>query len=196
MKEQNERNMLPYSDKWGEELSYLSSIIQKTPLEKMVKWGSDVYTFNGKNVLSYGGFKNYFALWFYNGVFLQDKYNVLISAQEGVTKSLRQWRFSSTKEVDEEKILEYAYEAIAIEKKGLKILPEKSKSVEIPLMFAEMLSEDKTLKESFDRLTSGKQKEYMHYIAEAKQEATKVKRLEKVRPMILSGIGLNDKYKR
>lgn len=88
MKEQNERNMLPYSDKWGEELSYLSSIIQKTPLEKTVKWGSDVYTFNGKNVLSYGGFKNYFALWFYNGVFLQDKYNVLISAQEGVTKSL------------------------------------------------------------------------------------------------------------
>jgi uncharacterized protein YdeI (YjbR/CyaY-like superfamily) len=53
-----------------------------------------------------------------------------------------------------------------------------------------MLSEDKTLKESFDRLTPGKQKEYMLYIAEAKQEATKVKRLEKVRPMILLGIGL------
>ncbi len=196
MKEQNERKMLSYTDKWVEELSLLSSIIQKTPLEKTTKWGSDVFTYDGKNVLSYGGFKNYFALWFYNGVFLQDKYHVLISAQEGITKSLRQWRFSSVAEIDERKILEYVNEAIAIEKKGLRIAPEKEKQVEIPQLFAEMLSEDKTLKESFDRLTLGKQKEYMLYIAEAKQEATKVKRLEKVRPMILLGIGLNDKYKK
>lgn len=196
MKEQNERKMLSYTDKWVEELSLLSSIIQKTPLEKTTKWGSDVFTYDGKNVLSYGGFKNYFALWFYNGVFLQDKYHVLISAQEGITKSLRQWRFSSVAEIDERKILEYVNEAIAIEKKGLRIAPEKEKPVEIPQLFVEMLSEDKTLKESFDRLTPGKQKEYMLYIAEAKQEATKVKRLEKVRPMILSGIGLNDKYKK
>ncbi len=196
MKEQNEGKMLSYTDKWVEELSLLSSIIQKTPLEKTTKWGSDVFTYDGKNVLSYGGFKNYFALWFYNGVFLQDKYHVLISAQEGITKSLRQWRFSSVAEIDERKILEYVNEAIAIEKKGLRIAPEKEKPVEIPQLFVEMLSEDKTLKESFDRLTPGKQKEYMLYIAEAKQEATKVKRLEKVRPMILSGIGLNDKYKK
>jgi uncharacterized protein YdeI (YjbR/CyaY-like superfamily) len=188
--------MLSYTDKWVEELSLLSSIIQKTPLEKTTKWGSDVFTYDGKNVLSYGGFKNYFALWFYNGVFLQDKYHVLISAQEGITKSLRQWRFSSVAEIDERKILEYVNEAIAIEKMGLRIAPEKEKPVEIPQLFVEMLSEDKTLKESFDRLTPGKQKEYMLYIAEAKQEATKVKRLEKVRPMILLGIGLNDKYKK
>ncbi len=196
MKEQNDRKMLSYTDKWVEELSLLSSIIQKTPLEKTTKWGSDVFTYDGKNVLSYGGFKNYFALWFYNGVFLQDKYHVLISAQEGITKSLRQWRFSSVAEIDERKILEYVNEAIAIEKMGLRIAPEKEKPVEIPQLFVEMLSEDKTLKESFDRLTPGKQKEYMLYIAEAKQEATKVKRLEKVRPMILLGIGLNDKYKK
>jgi uncharacterized protein YdeI (YjbR/CyaY-like superfamily) len=64
MKEQNDRKMLSYTDKWVEELSLLSSIIQKTPLEKTTKWGSDVFTYDGKNVLSYGGFKNYFALWF------------------------------------------------------------------------------------------------------------------------------------
>jgi uncharacterized protein YdeI (YjbR/CyaY-like superfamily) len=62
---------------------------------------------------------------------LQDKYHVLISAQEGITKSLRQWRFSSVAEIDERKILEYVNEAIAIEKMGLRIAPEKEKPVEI-----------------------------------------------------------------
>jgi uncharacterized protein YdeI (YjbR/CyaY-like superfamily) len=54
---------------------------------------------------------------------------------------------------------------------------------------------DTILKTSFAKLTPGKQKEYIIYINEAKQEATKLKRLEKIKPMILQGIGLNDKYK-
>lgn len=106
--------------RWSEELSVLASIIQKSPLEKGIKWGAEVYTWNGRNVVSYGGFKNFFSLWFYNGVFLEDKYKVLVTASEGKTKSLRQWRFTSGKEIDEKKILEYIFEAIEIEKKGLK----------------------------------------------------------------------------
>ncbi len=64
---------MEYNERWAEELTLLSSVIAKTPLEKAIKWGSEVYTYNGKNVVSYGGFRNFFALWFYNGVFLQDK---------------------------------------------------------------------------------------------------------------------------
>src|SRR4030066_2126314 len=110
---------------WTKELEITAAIIAKAPLNKSKKWGADVFTFNGKNVVSYGGFKNYFAIWFYNGVFLKDKYKVLINAQEMKTKSLRQWRFKSIEEIDEKKILEYINEAIEIEKKGLKIMPEK-----------------------------------------------------------------------
>lgn len=83
------------NEKWVEELEIIASIISRLPLEKYVKWGSDVFIHNGKNVVSYGGFKNYFTIWFYNGVFLKDKYRVLVNAQEGKTKSLRQWRFTS-----------------------------------------------------------------------------------------------------
>jgi uncharacterized protein YdeI (YjbR/CyaY-like superfamily) len=35
----------------------------------------------------------------------------------------------------------------------------------------------------------------MEYINEAKQEKTKLSRLEKIKPMILSNIGLHDKYR-
>ena len=110
-----------YNERWADEVLLLASIIAKAPLEKKIKWGAEVFTFKGKNVVSYGGFKNYFALWFFKGVFLQDRYGVLINAQEGKTKSLRQWRFTSKEQIDEQKILEYVLEAIEVEKQGFKI---------------------------------------------------------------------------
>lgn len=195
MENKNEKATLQSAGQWQEELSLLASIICKAPLEKTIKWGAEVFTFNGKNVVSYGGFKHFFALWFYNGVFLADKDKVLVSANEGVTKSLRQWRFISIGEVDERKILEYIHEAIEIEKKGLKIKPEKHKPINLPQLLSDALAADQNFYEAFNRLTSGKQKEYILYLNEAKQETTKIKRLEKIKPMIFSGVGLNDKYK-
>jgi uncharacterized protein YdeI (YjbR/CyaY-like superfamily) len=181
---------------WEKEIALLASILNKTPLEKSIKWGAEVFTYNGKNVVSYGGFKNYFTIWFYNGVFLKDQYKVLVNAQEGKTKSLRQWRFQSIEEIDENKILEYVTEAIEIEKKGLKIKPAKYKPVPLPQILENEFKKDEALKPSFEKLTPGKQKEYILFIDEAKQESTKLQRIEKIRPMILSGIGLNDRYKK
>ncbi|MBC7885393.1 MAG: YdeI/OmpD-associated family protein [Saprospiraceae bacterium] len=184
------------NDQWSEELDLLASIIQKAPLQKSIKWGAEVFTFEGKNVVSYGGFKNYFTVWFFNGVFLEDRYQVLVNAQEGKTKSLRQWRFNAIDEIDEKKILEYILEAIEIEKKGLKIKPDKFAPVTVPQLLESEFKKDKILKAAFENLTPGKQKEYNIFISEAKQEATKIKRVEKIIPMIMNGIGLNDAYKK
>ncbi len=184
------------AERWQKELVVLSSIIRKMPLEKTIKWGSEVFTWNGKNVVSYGGFKNYFALWFYNGVFLSDPNKVLINAQEGVTRSLRQWRFQSLEELDEVSISEYILEAIEVEKKGLKHKPERFKPLPMPQMLAEALSNDPGLQEAYGKLSPGKQKEYIQYLNEARQETTKLKRLEKIVPMIAAGFGLNDRYKK
>ncbi len=180
---------------WTRELEVLASIFSKLPLDKSIKWGAEVFTYNGKNVVSYGGFKNYFTIWFYNGVFLKDQYNVLVNAQEGKTKSLRQWRFNSIEEIDENKIIEYIHEAIEVEKKGLKIQPEKFKPIPVPVLLEDEFEKDKNLKTSFENLTPGKQKEYIVYINEAKQEQTRINRLEKIKPLIYQGKGLNDKYK-
>jgi uncharacterized protein YdeI (YjbR/CyaY-like superfamily) len=183
MEKQQDKTSMQTHEKWSEELARLAAIINKAPLEKTIKWGAEVFTYNGNNVVSY------------NGVFLKDKEKVLVNAQKGVTKSLRQWRFTSWEEIDEKKILEYIHEAIEIEQKGLKIKPEKFKPVEAPKLLADALAADVKLDSAFGKLTPGKQKEYILYINEAKQEATKIKRLEKIKPMILEGVGLNDKYK-
>lgn len=184
-----------YQKQWDKELGVLRAIIQKLPLECSIKWGAEVYTYHGSNVVSYGGFKNYFAVWFYKGVFMSDPLKVLVNAQEGKTKSLRQWRFSALGELQEEKLVAYILEAIEIEEKGLKIEIPKFEPLPVPPFFAAVLKEQKGLQQAFERLSGGKQKEYILYLTEAKQEATRQKRLEKIIPMILDGKGLNDRYK-
>lgn len=188
--------MIQDNPQWAEELVRIAEILAKTGLPAAIKWGAEVFTYNGKNVVSYGGFKNFVSIWFYNGVFLSDPYKVLVTASEGKTKSLRQWRFTSIDQIDEAKILEYVREAVEVEKKGLKLAPEKHQPVEIPEPLATALASDPDLQSAFAGLTSGKQKEYCLYVAEAKQEATKLSRVEKIAPMILLGVGLHDKYKK
>lgn len=190
----SEKKTWDKTNQWAEELELLKSIIVKTPLTETTKWGGIVYTYNNKNVLGIGGFKNFFTIWFFKGVFLKDEKNVLVNANEGNTKSLRQWRFTDKSEVNEKLVLGYINEAIEVEKAGLEIKPEKRETV-IPEALQQELDTNKALKTAFETLTPFKQREYAEFIETAKREATKLSRLEKIKPMILEGIGLNDKYR-
>lgn len=179
---------------WSEELELLKSIIIKTELVETTKWDGIVYVLNGKNVLGIGGFKNYFAIWFFNGVLLQDKKKALVNAQEGVTKSLRQWRFSSKEEVNEATVLEYINEAIANEKQGKNSKPQKKEPI-VSELFQKELDTDANLADAFLKFSPYKQYEFLEYIETAKREETKRSRIEKIQPMIKENIGLNDKYR-
>ena len=179
---------------WTEELLFLKSIIDKTELVETTKWGGTVYVLNGKNVLGIGGFKNYFTIWFFNGVFLRDEKKILVNAQEGITKSLRQWRFSSKEEVNEKEVLAYILEAIENEKLEKRFQPEKKEEI-ISELFNKELEANVLLAEAFQKFSSAKQREFQEYIESAKKEETKLSRIEKIKPIILENKGLNDKYR-
>lgn len=183
------------SGKWPEGLEKLKTIINTTGLVETTKWGGPVYTYNGKNVLGIGGFDNFFTIWFFKGVFLKDEANVLVNANEGVTKGLRQWRFTSAEGIDEKLVLRYITEAIEVEKNGLAITPDKKETV-VPEYLENQLNADSALKAAFEAFSPYKQREFCENIADAKQEKTKAARFEKIKPLILSGIGLNDKYRK
>lgn len=180
---------------WLEEIKLLKSIVEKTELQHSIKWGIDVFTFNGQNVLGIAAFKSYVGIWFYNGVFLSDPHSVLVNAQDGKTKAMRQWRFHSLDEINPEAIISYVQEAINNEKSGKRWVAEKSDEIDIPPILCEALSSNEELSFCFEKLSPYKQKEYANYIQEAKREATQISRMEKIKPMIMQEIGLNDKYK-
>lgn len=183
------------SSKWPEEIDFLKAIIAKTPLVETTKWGGPVYTYNGKNVMGLAGFTNHIAVWFFKGVFFKDEAKVLVNANEGTTKGLRQWRFTTISEIDERLLLRYINEAIAIEEAGFTIAPAKKETI-VPEFLQLRLDANDTLRNAFEALAPYKQREFCEYIAEAKQEKTKHSRFDKIKTLIIEGKGLNDNYRK
>ncbi|MBT0608413.1 DUF1801 domain-containing protein [Aequorivita echinoideorum] len=181
---------------WKTKLTQLREIFKKTELKEEVKWGKPTYTYKGKMVAAISDFKNHIALWFHQGVFLQDKKEKLVNAQEGVTKALRQWRFTKEDEIDENLVAEYINEAIENTKAGKELKKTAKKPIEIPQLLREALEKDKLLQKNFQALAPSCRREYSEYIAEAKQESTKIRRLAKILPLIMEKKGLHDKYKK
>jgi len=167
-----------------------------TEIREKVKWGGPIYTINEKNVVGLGSFKSYAGLWFHQGVFLKDEAGILINASEGVTKALRQWRFTSVDEIDDQLVLKYINEAIQNQKEGKELKPDRNKPVVIPDELNQELKDDKELENCFNRFTPGKQREFTEFISSAKLTEPRMARDQKVIPLILENIGLNDKYRK
>ncbi len=183
------------ADSHRDELLKLREIISSMDVEECLKWSFPCYTHNGQNVVGIGHFSSYFGLWFFQGALLEDKKNVLINAQEGKTKAMRQWRMTSAKEIKPRFIRSYLKEAIELAAQGKAIKADRNKALVLPPQLQEALSQNKKARVAFDALTKGRQREYAEYIADAKRDETKAKRLGKILPMIVSGAGLNDKYR-
>lgn len=181
---------------WPAELTRLCTILRATPLVEDIKWGAPCYTYKGKNVVGIGGFKKYFGLWFHQGALLKDDAKVLVNAQEGVTKALRQWRMTTANDIKPAIIKRYVNEAIAHIESGNEISAVRGNSVTVPDILASAMRRQKGVTAAFRNLRKGLQREYAEYIDTAKRDDTKRKRIEKILPMIAAGIGLNDKYRR
>ncbi len=181
---------------WQPELNALREIALSCMLNEEYKWGAPCYTYNGNNVLGLNGFKNHCSLWFFKGALLNDTYKILIKPGED-TQANRQLRYTSFDKIleDSDKIREYIFEAIEVEKANLKIEKRKPAELIIPVELQTLFDASEDLKNAFEQLTPGRKKEYVIHIENAKQEKTKLSRIEKIIPMILKGIGLNDHYK-
>ncbi|HET8866607.1 MAG TPA: DUF1801 domain-containing protein [Gracilimonas sp.] len=182
--------------KWQRSLDHLRELIKRFDLVETIKWGQPTYTINNKNVLAICAFKEHFGIWFFNGALLKDPDGYLRNAQEGTTKAMRQLRFSSFEEINDEVITNFVQQAINNQKAGKEVKIDINREADIPPLLEKAFSDDKKLNSKFGELTPGRQREYAQYIADAKQEATKLSRLKKIIPMIKNGVGLNDKYQK
>lgn len=179
---------------WPEELEQLRMILLHCGLTEDLKWGVPCYTFQKSNIAILAAFKEYCALSFFKGALLNDAKSILENPGEN-TQSARLIRFTNVREIVAlEAILKaYIYEAIEIEKSGLKVdFKEKTKLV-YPEEFQQKLDEAPALKAAFEALTPGRKRAYILYFSAPKQSKTRESRIEKCIPQILIGKGLNDR---
>jgi uncharacterized protein YdeI (YjbR/CyaY-like superfamily) len=178
---------------WQAELAALREILLACDLTEDFKWRSPVYTFEGANVALVWGFKDACTLGFFKGVLLKDKDGILVAQGEN-SRSARVAKFTSVAVIRkaEKTVKAYVAEAIEIEKAGLKVdLPKDD--LDYPAELVEALDDDAELREAFEALTPGRQRGWVLHFSQAKQAETRVSRIEKARPRIIDGKGMNDR---
>jgi uncharacterized protein YdeI (YjbR/CyaY-like superfamily) len=179
--------------KWQKEIEQLRTIVLDCGLMEELKWGCPCYTFQRANIVLIHVFKDYCAYLFFKGALLNDPEGILVQQTKNV-QSARQIRFTNVKEIGklESALKAYIYEAIEVEKAGLKVKLKKTKDFAIPEEFQKKLNKMPALKKAFNALTPGRQRAYIFYFSQAKLSKTREARVEKYVKQILKGKGLED----
>lgn len=184
---------LSKAPRWQEEMTKLRQIALDCQLTEDIKWGKPCYIFNNSNVIIIHDFKEYCALLFLKGALLADTEKILFQQTENV-QAARQIRFTNLQDIIklETAIKAYIFEAIEVEKAGLKVELKKTSEYNLPEEFQQKLEQMPELRTAFEALTPGRQRAYIFYFSQAKQSKTRETRIENYIPKILSGKGLDD----
>ena len=179
---------------WHDERAALRAILLDCGLAEALKWGKPTYTHEGANVVLIMPLKETCALLFMKGALLNDPKGLLVQPGEN-SQSARQMRFTASAEIARlaKAIKGFVKQAVDVEKAGVKVVFKKSTDLVYPAEFQDKLDRNSALREAFLSLTPGRQRQYHLYFTGAKQSATRESRVEKAIPLILDGIGLNDR---
>jgi uncharacterized protein YdeI (YjbR/CyaY-like superfamily) len=178
--------------KWPEELITLRALILELGLEEEIKWGFPCYTLNGKNILMLAPFKDNCAISFFKGALLKE--NSILEKSGENSNTFRLIRFQGIEKINQEKdtIRLIIKEAIEIEKSGKKLPKTDYSAIEIPEELENAFEDDHVFKSAFKSLTPGRQRGYILHFAQPKQVQTRMNRIEKCKPAIFNGKGLNE----
>jgi len=180
---------------WTAELEYLRNIVLDCGLTEMSKWGVPTYTWNNNNILMISAFKEFCSVSFFKGSLLNDEMNILEKPGKN-SQATRLAKFTSVDEIaeSEDNLHACIKEAIETEQAGMKVEFKKNPEP-VPEELEEKFAKDPAFRSAFDALTPGRQRGYILHFSQAKQSKTRISRIEKCTPMIMSGIGLHDGYK-
>lgn len=162
-------------------------------IEEKMKWGVPHFDYKGM-LGSMAAFKNHVGWGFWKSKLMKDPHGILTSDRSGMGGS----RIEKLSELPSKKVLvEYVREAMRLNDEGVKLdraAPKKAQPVEVPDDLAAALKKNKKAKTTFDSFPPSHRRDYVEWITEAKQEATRQKRLATTLEWLAEGKPRNWKY--
>ncbi|KAF2327298.1 YdeI/OmpD-associated family protein [Flavobacterium daemonense] len=173
-------------------LTQLREIIFSTcpEVEENIKWGTPHYSYKGDHLVMMGGFKQHCSFSLYKAELMKDK-----DIQESVKSGKKFGYMDKVKDISElpnkEILIAYIKEAMELNQNGtVKPKPVKEKSaVEVvaPKEFLDALKKDSKATEIFESKSPSFRKNYIIWIADAKTDETRNKRITQSLEWIAEG---------
>lgn len=162
-------------------------------VQEDIKWRMPAYLVGGKLVLITAAFKEHTALNFWRGQELESRHDTVgAMGQFGKIKSLEE--LPSDAELD--RLIREAAELAEAGPSPRKPKHEPRPAAEMHPEFAAALDAAPTAKATFESFPPGQRREYADWIAEAKQDATRQKRIATAVEWLSEGKRRNWKYEK
>ena len=186
-------NYIANATQWQPEMVKLRELLLSCGLTEVYKWRIPFYMFNDTNLFAIQAFKNYIGIGFFNGALINDTEDILVKPGEN-TQGARQIRFTDLSQIvaKQDIIRAYIFEAMEIEKAGIKPTPIKTDEIVWAEELIEVMNQDAKFKTAFEALTPGRKRAYNMHFSSSKQSTTRLARIKKYMPRILNGKGIHD----
>ncbi len=168
-------------------------------VEEGWKWSFPHFMYRGKILCSMASFKKHCAFGFWLQPEMSDSYGIFKRAEEGGMGALG--KITSLNDLpDREQLGAYILEAMALTEQGVKprVLTSKAPkpALEVPAELQTLLDNNPQAKSVFEAFPPSHKKEYIVWIAEAKREETRQRRLEQTLENLKEGKSKEWKYGR
>ncbi|MDF1517193.1 MAG: YdeI/OmpD-associated family protein, partial [Lutibacter sp.] len=154
------------------------------------KWNAPVFHKN-ELVCGFGAFQKHVSIHFFNGAKMSDQHHLF--SGDCSAKHTRTVKFSAVSDIDKNQLLDYFKEAFLLGQKDIQ--KTENREIEIPELLQKALDENELAKKNFENMAYTYRKEYALHISGAKQEATKLKRLERIISNLEQNIKMHEQYK-
>ena len=179
-------------------LNHLRELIHKgcPDVEETIKWSFASFDYKG-SFCSMAAFKEHCAFGFWKAALMKDAEKMKDNQQNAMGHA---GKIKSLEDLPSDKIIiGWIKEAAKLNDDGVKLPPRKKteqKDLVIPDYFTKALAKNKKAMLAFDNFSPSRKKEYVQWIAEAKTEETRNRRMEIALEWIGEGKGRNWKYER
>lgn len=179
---------------WAGTLKALREVMRSTGLDEVAKWGAPCYTYKGKNIAMLTAFRERCSLSFFKGDLLADPENLLVRVGQNAREG-RLLNLGSAEEVERlaPVIRAYVFEAVEMEKTGVKRPVHPAVPEAMPEELLEYFKNNPVVESAFFALTPGRQRSHLIHLNGAKQSSTRRNRIAQAIPLILAGKGRNER---
>jgi len=143
------------------------------------------------------GFKHFVSAWFHKGALLKDTHGLFEGVDKGEDKGVRAYRIEEGGTIDEKAFTDLVKQSVKLNTAGTKPSGAKPsrKALTVPPEFEAVLKKDEQAWGHWVNFSHTCKKEYVEWIAEARQEETRKRRIAKAFEMIHEGQGKEDKHR-